>query len=69
MLAHDREDALVTAQEIQRVIAARRRLRDAGRREAAREKAARHGIVASSLERTARVGSVLRAHDHRIARH
>ncbi|WP_210493716.1 hypothetical protein [Patulibacter sp. SYSU D01012] len=67
MFAHDREDAVVTAQEIQRVIAARRQLRRADRRDAGGRRP-RHGIVAPVLDQAEHVTPLLREHDHRIAR-
>jgi hypothetical protein len=62
MLARDRADAVVTAQELQRVIAAQRALGRPERRGSARRTAGSSVVVEA-----VRVAPVLRAHDARAA--
>jgi hypothetical protein len=64
MLARDRADAVVTAQELQRVIAARRALGRPDRRTPA-QRTAGSPVVAPVTREALRVAPVLRAHDAR----
>jgi hypothetical protein len=66
MLARDRADAVVTAQELQRVIAARRALGRGDRRGSAR-RTTMSSVVAPVTAEAVRVAPVLRAHDARAA--
>jgi hypothetical protein len=65
MLARDRADAVVTAQELQRVIAAQRALGRRDRRGSARRPGS--SVVAPVTVEAVRVAPVLRAHDARAA--
>ena len=66
MLARDRADAVVTAQELQRVIAARRALGRQDGRGSGRRPAGASAVAAATRE-AVRVAPVLRAHDARAA--